>query len=50
MMFYHIISVSIREFRMLTNQSCWSVPFFGALSALARRLSELPEFEADADP
>jgi hypothetical protein len=26
------------------------VPFFGALSALARRLSELPEFEADADP
>eukprot|EP00435_Cladocopium_sp_Y103_P038043 s2336_g10.t1 len=35
---------------MLTNQSCWSVPFFGALSALARRLSELPEFEPDADP
>ena len=48
--FYHMISVSIREFRMLTNQSCWSVPFFGALGALARRLSELPEFEPDADP
>ena len=43
-------SINIIKLRMLTNQSCWSVPFFGALSALAKRLSELPEFEADADP
>lgn len=43
-------TLRVSWYTMLTNQSCWSVPFFGALSALARRLSELPEFEPDADP
>lgn len=34
---------------MLTNQSCWSIPFFGALAALSRRLTELEQTEHSTD-